>query len=93
MNMGNTSVTHLSINIPVVYAVTAHFACLVVFDELDADSNHRLTTARGTCRIYRFLSVALAVLRRTAFAATVGFDALAALVEYAAAALVSRTPG
>jgi hypothetical protein len=78
---------------PAVYAVTAHFACLVVFDELDADSNHRLRTARGTCRIYRFLSVALVVLRPAAFAASVGFDALAALVECAAAAFVSRTPG
>jgi len=26
----------LSIDIPAVYAVTAHFTCLVVFDELDA---------------------------------------------------------
>jgi hypothetical protein len=55
MNMGNTSVTYLSIDIPAVYAVTAHFTCLVVFDELDADSNHRLTTARGTCRYLSLL--------------------------------------
>ena len=36
MNMGNTSVTYLSIDITAVYAVTAHFTYLVVFDELDA---------------------------------------------------------
>ena len=36
MNMGNTSVTYLSIDITAVYAVTAHFTCLVVFNELDA---------------------------------------------------------
>ena len=79
MKVGNTSVTHLSIDIPAVYAVTAHFACLVLFDKLDADSNHRLRTARGTCPICRFFSVALAVLRPVAFAASVGFDALAHL--------------
>ena len=44
-------------------------------------------------RTYRFPSVALAVLRWAAFAATAGFDALAALVGCVAAAFVSRTPG
>ena len=48
---------------------------------------------RTRCRIYPFFSVALAVLRRAAFAATVVFDALAALLGCAAAAFVSRTPG
>ncbi len=66
--MGNTSVTNLSINIPVVYAVTAHFGCLVPFNELDADSNHRLRTARATCHTYRFFSVALAALPCTVVA-------------------------
>jgi hypothetical protein len=42
---------------------------------------------------YRFFPVALAVLPRTTFAATVDFDALAGLAERAAAALVRRTPG
>ena len=41
---------------------------------------------------YRFLSVALALLPRTAFAATVGFEALAGPRERAAV-FVRRTPG
>jgi hypothetical protein len=50
----------------------------------------RRDTRRHT---YRFFPIALAVLPRTTFAATVGFDALAGLAERAAAALVRRTPG
>ena len=85
--MGNTSVTNLSINIPVVYAVTAHFGCLVLFDELDADLNHRLRTARATCRTYRFFSVALAALPCTVCRGNRRFDALAA--SYGCAALIA----
>jgi hypothetical protein len=44
----------------------------------------------GRRRTYCFFSVAFAVLRRTAFAATVGFGALATLLECVAAAFVSR---
>jgi hypothetical protein len=42
---------------------------------------------------YPFFSVALAVLPRTAFAATVGFKALVGSTECAAAPFVRRTPG
>jgi hypothetical protein len=42
---------------------------------------------------YRFFSVALAVFPRTAFAATVGFNALASSTECAAGPFVRRTPG
>ena len=41
---------------------------------------------------YRFFSVAPGILRRAAFAAALGFDALAS-AACAAAALVMRTPG
>jgi hypothetical protein len=44
-------------------------------------------------RSYRFFSISLAVLLRTAFAATVGLAALAGSAERAAVALVRRTPG
>jgi hypothetical protein len=50
----------------------------------------RRDTRRHT---YHFFRVALAVLPRTTFAATVVFDALAGSAERAAAALVRRTPG
>jgi len=44
-------------------------------------------------RTYRFFSVALAALRRPAFARTVGFDAPALSADRVAAVLVRRTPG
>ncbi len=47
----------------------------------------------GTCRTYHFFPVALAPLRRAAFAVTVGFEVLAGSRECAAAALARRTPG
>ncbi len=71
----------------------AHFACLVLFDELDADSNHRLRTARSTCRIYRSFSVALAVLPRTVLAVALRFEPLLRSRERLVAAVVRQTPG
>jgi hypothetical protein len=56
------------------------------------DVNAGSTGALGA-RNYRFFSVALAVLRRGASAAAVGFDALAGPADRGAATLARRTPG
>ena len=52
------------------------------------------TPFRGIRRYtYRFFAVALAVLPRTTFLASLGFDARVGSAERAAAALVRRMPG
>ena len=60
-------------------------ATAILVDELDAGSNPRRRILRAPCRIYHFFSVALAALRRAAFAVTVGFDTLVGATECAAA--------
>jgi hypothetical protein len=60
---------------------------------LDAASFFNVFDERTRRRTYRFFSVALAVLRRAALVATVGFNPLAGFADCAEAALVRRTPG
>ena len=55
----------------------------------DTTAHFERPTGDTLRRTYRFFLVALAVLRRAAFATTVGFDQLAG----AAASFVRRTPG
>jgi hypothetical protein len=59
----------------------------------ERSSSHQWIAQCHGRRTYRFFSVSLPVLPRTAFAATAGLDVLAGSAERAAAALVRRTPG